>query len=108
MGTPTYYPISKSLLNMDSNADCFMMVATGNGMINAGINDKDILVFRTTDAPQLGSIVAVEVDGQVMCRRYLKDGRKTILRRELSEPTDMIVNKCTFKGELQSLIRNFA
>ena len=102
-----YYRINPLMFNLEPKTDCFFVIADGNGMVNAGIHDKDLLLFKTTDTPQNGSIVAVEVDGQFMCRRYLRSGKKIILRRENNETPDLVVKNCTFKGELQSLIRNF-
>ena len=67
-----------------------------------------LLLFKTTDNPVDGSIVAVEVAGKLLCRRYLKNGSYIILRREDGKTPDIIRKRCKFKGELVSLVRNFS
>lgn len=95
------------MFNLDDNTDCFFMVCDGNGMVNAGIHDKDLLLFKVTNSPTNGSIVAAEIEGQVMCRRYIRNGSEIILRREDGKTPDIIRKRCKFKGELLSLVRNF-
>ena len=48
-----YYRVSYSLFNLDDKTDCFFMICNGNGMSNAGIYDKDLLLFKYTDKPHL-------------------------------------------------------
>ena len=102
------FRVDTHVFNMDKRAECFFVIVSGDGMVNAGIKDKDTLLFRATNTPKSGSIVAVEVDGKLMCRRYIRKGKTIILRREELVPIDTPVKNCTFKGELQSLIRNYA
>ncbi len=87
--------------------DYFLMTADGHGMINAGIYNNDILLFKKTTTPEIGSIVVAEHEGARMCRRLLKKGKKYVLRRENNETPDIITDKVTVLGELVSLIRNF-
>ena len=102
-----YYSVDRKIFNLENKTDCFFMVCTGNGMVNAGINNKDLLLFKKTDKPLNGSIVAVEICGQVVCRRYIKNGTDIILHREDGLTPDLIRKRCKFKGEFVSLIRNF-
>ena len=102
-----YYGLSRELFNLDKNSEFFLMEAEGKGMSKAGIKNKDLLLFKVTETPTVGSIVAAEVDGQVMCRKYIKTGTKTILRRVNDKNADLVVDNCIFKGELVSLVRNF-
>ena len=102
-----HYAVSKELFGLDNQTEYFLMQADGKGMSKAGIKNKDLLLFKITQTPTIGSIVAAEIDGQVMCRRYIKKGTKTILRRVNDNSADFVVDNCVFKGELVSLIRNF-
>ena len=102
-----YYRVSYSLFNLDDKTDCFFMICNGNGMSNACIYDKDLLLFKYTDKPTNGSIVVAEVGGKDMCRRYIQNGSDIILRREDGTTPDIIRKRCKFKGELVSLVRNF-
>lgn len=102
-----YFNVPKKLFNIEDAADCFFVKVDGNGMKKAGINSKDLLLFKKTSTPTDGSIVMVEVDGQTMCRRYIKKGSDIILRREGRPTTEIVVKTCNVQGELVSLVRNF-
>ena len=103
-----YYRVNSKMFNVDEQADLFFLICDGNGMASAGIQDKDLLLFKTTDNPVDGSIVAVEVAGKLLCRRYLKNGSYIILRREDGKTPDIIRKRCKFKGELVYLVSNFS
>ena len=47
-GCDTYYRFSREMFNIDKDLEYFFMVCDGNGMINAGIHDKDLLLFKKT------------------------------------------------------------
>ena len=106
-GCDTYYRFSREMFNIDKDLEYFFMVFDGNGMINAGIHDKDLLLFKKTSRPSVGSIVVAEINGQVCCRRYIRNGSDVILRREDKTSPDLVLKRCKFKGELVSLVRNF-
>ena len=85
------------------------MPAAGDGMIYTGIHDKDYLIFKKTDTPQVGAIVVVEINGQDVCRRLLrKEEESAVLRRENNETPYLVVSNCTFKGELVTVIKKCA
>lgn len=94
-----------------NSAECyFISTAKGNGMINAGIRDGDMVVFYRTENVPNGSVAAVSVSGgEVMCRRYMKEGRKIRLRREDGKTPDLVAEKSEVKvlGVMISLIRRF-
>lgn len=94
-------------MSLDS---CFISTAKGEGVVNAGIYDGDMLVFyRTKEVPN-GAIAAVFVSGgEVLCRRYLKEGRKIRLRREDGTTPDIVVEKSEAEvlGVMITLIRRF-
>lgn len=57
----TYYRLPMNLFHFEEGAEYFIMPAAGDGMIYAGIHDKDYLVFKKTDSPQVGAIVIAEI-----------------------------------------------
>lgn len=86
----------------------FIMNADGDGMVNAGIHNEDVIIFyRTKEAPS-GSICAVRLnDGQTMCRRYLREGKRIRLRRENGITPDLLVDDCEVLGVMVTLVRKF-
>lgn len=103
----TYFRVPRELFNVDSNSELFFLIADGNGMVKVGINDKDMLLFKSTKSPIVGSIVAAEINGELKCCKYIKKGSKLFLRR-LNIKEDLSVENCNIKGQLVSLVRNFS
>ena len=55
-------------ISEDERKGVFVCTATGYGMINAGINDGDLLFFKHTDTFKNGDIVCLNVSEQLMVR----------------------------------------
>lgn len=90
--------LPKSILDLDK--EYFSFSVTGNGMINIGIQDGDIVVFETTDFLENGDIGCFIVDGQPMCKRYFfnKEYNLHILQFEDGKQAPILVNnKQNFK-----------
>lgn len=62
-------------------AATFLVRATGNSMINAGIRENDILVVDRSVTPQSGKIVIAAIDGQLTVKRLQKqaDGKHILM-----------------------------
>ncbi len=82
----------------------------GDSMINAGINDNDIVIIRKTNAVRDGKIVVALVDGQeaTLKRIYRRDG-KVILEAENDayKPRILTPDRVQVQGELASLMRTY-
>ena len=103
-----YYWADPELLGIDNDDEYFVTGVSGDGMRNAGLSDKDKLVFRKTNSPKNGAIVYVATEKGVFCRRYFKDGEKIRLRRENGIDADVFPQKCKVYGELVTIIHKFA
>ncbi len=64
-----------------ANKDYFAIIAKGDSMINAGIEDGDILIFERTDIPQENKIGAFCLENEyAICKRFkTKDGKIYLL-----------------------------
>ena len=85
---------------IDENKEYFCFSVSGNGMINVGIKDNDIVVFEAVDYLDDADIGCVIVDGQPMCKRYFynKDYRLHILQYEDGkQPPILVDEKQSFK-----------
>lgn len=61
-------------------AATFLVRANGQSMVNAGINENDILVVDRSLTPTDGKIVIAAVDGQLTVKRLkIKNGQLTLL-----------------------------
>ena len=88
--------------------ELFMLHATGNSMIEAGITPGDLLVIRKQDTAEDGEIVVALIDNDATLKRlYHKDG-KIVLHPENKRMKDIIVDTCNVQGVLVSCIKQFA
>ena len=60
----------------------FFVRVSGDSMINAGINDNDILIVDRSLKPSHGKIVIAVVDGQMTVKRLYKSSGKLVLMPE--------------------------
>jgi repressor LexA len=82
----------------------------GDSMINAGINDSDIVIIRKTDTARDGQIVVALVDGQeVTLKRLRRQQGKVILEPENDayKPRILTPDRVQIQGELSSLMRTY-
>ena len=63
-------------------AATFFVRVNGDSMMNAGINDNDILIVDRSLKPSHGKIVIEVVDGQMTVKRLFKRSGKLILMPE--------------------------
>lgn len=87
--------------------ELFMLHATGNSMIEAGITPGDLLVIRRQDTAEDGEIVVALIDNDATLKRlYHRDG-KIILHPENRRMKDLVVDACDVQGVLVSCIKQF-
>ena len=91
----------------DQKEDCFAAEAKGNGMINAGISDGDILFFLKTDKFRSGEIVAVTVNGESMVRRIFKGRGQVKLCREIGKGEYSYAKDYIVHGRLVGINRKY-
>ena len=63
-------------------AATFFVRVNGDSMINAGINDNDILVVDRSVKPSHGKVIIAVLDGQMTVKRLYKQSNKIILMPE--------------------------
>ena len=61
-------------------ASTFLVIASGDSMINAGIQSGDMLLVDTHGTPTNGQIVVAAVDGELTVKRlFLKEGSMLLM-----------------------------
>ena len=88
--------------------DFFILTASGNSMIDAGIDDGDLVVIRKQNTADEGDIVVALVENQNTLKRYYKDKkkRKIILHPENKRMQDIIVDNCYIQGVACHVIKS--
>lgn len=89
------------------NGKLFMLKATGESMVDAGISAGDLLVLRKQDYADDGEIVIALIGENATLKRFYKKGRKIILHPENKNMDDIIVDDCLIQGVLVSCIKMY-
>lgn len=101
----SYLTISGSFLGQGK---FFALRANGNSMINADINDSDIVIVRQQNTAEEGQIVVALIDDSATLKRYYKDRqkRKIRLHSENDEMEDMYFSKVDIQGVVKKVIKD--
>ena len=87
--------------------DFFILRASGQSMIEAGIDDGDLVVVKKQVEAKEGDIVVALVDNQNTLKRYFRDdeNKKIILHPENKKMKDIIVDGCCIQGVACHIIK---
>ena len=85
-----YISLPDTILN--PNKEYFANYAKGDSMIDAGINDGDLLVFEKTNILENGNIGAFCIDNEeAVCKRFRKSEQGLIMLLPANEKYDPII-----------------
>lgn len=88
--------------------EVFTLEVDGNSMINAGINDKDIVIVERCNEAENGDIIiAMTDDNEVTIKRFYKENGYIRLQPENDLMTPIIQNNITILGKPIGLYRKF-
>ena len=99
-----YFMVSPTLFKGDN---LFMLTATGDSMINAGIYDGDKIVLRQQSNADNGDIVAALVEDSATIKRFFKENGHYRLQPENDSMEPIIVDNVTIIGKVVGLVRKF-
>ena len=87
--------------------DFFILRTSGQSMIEAGIDDGDLVVVKKQVEAKEGDIVVALVDNQNTLKRYFRDdeNKKIILHPENKKMKDIIVDECCIQGVACHIIK---
>ena len=100
-----YLEIPQSMIG---KGEFFALRAKGDSMINAGINDGDLLVIKKQEYAEDGQIVVALIDDNVTLKRYysLKSEKKIILRPENEKYDDIVIETCIIMGIAVKILKD--
>ncbi|WP_428073811.1 LexA family protein [Candidatus Avelusimicrobium luingense] len=109
-GTPTrIVPVDPSMIYFPA-CKGFMVEAKGDSMENL-ISPKDWLIVEQSRQPKNKDVVVCVNNGEVLVKRFTKDGDNVILQSENPHYTPIVADKTSFhvEGIVRSIIkRNFS
>jgi repressor LexA len=104
------YELDRKLV---TSADGFLLEVKGDSMVDAGIDDGDLVVVEPVpdDDVRNGEIVAARIDGDAAIKRYFAKDGKIILEPANSNYGPILVNEhedFSVLGRVTGLFRRFA
>ncbi len=89
------------------NGDLYILNASGDSMIDAGIDDGDLVVIKKQTTAEDGDIVVALVNNENTLKRFYIDKKKKryILHPENSKLKDIIVSEVQIQGVAQHVIK---
>ena len=86
-------------VSMFGRGDFFILRAKGDSMINAGIEDGNLVVVRKTNTANYNQIVVALIDeDEATLKRFRPDGEVVRLHAENPNYDDIIVDNCVIQG----------
>ena len=87
---------------------CFLLTESGNSMIDAGINDGDLVLVRQQEEANYNDIVVALVDNEVTLKRYRPDNENgvIVLHPENKRMKDIVVDECKIQGVAIKVIKD--
>ncbi|NIY98396.1 repressor LexA [Salipiger sp. HF18] len=85
-------------------------IAAGESMIEAGINDGDVVIIRETSSAENGDIVVAQIEGyEATLKRFRRKGDAIVLEaaNPAYEPRVLPVGSVKVQGRLVGLIRTY-
>lgn len=100
-----FLEIPSSLLG---NGEYFAVRARGVSMIDAGIEDGDIVIVEKNASPQNGQIAVILSRGEVSLKRFFKSEEKQeyILKPNNPDFKNMVIDECNVLGIATKVIKN--
>ena len=96
------YPIP---LDFVGNSKSFMLLVTGESMIEAGILDGDYILVRIQNVAENGEIVVALIDDEATVKTFYKEKDHIRLQPENSTMDPIIVPDCKILGKVVGVFR---
>lgn len=100
-----YVSLSKDLLG---SGKFFILRANGDSMVNAGIDDGDLVIVRQQDTADEGQIVVALIENEATLKRYYTDKKQNKIRLhpENDEMKDMFFDMISIQGVAVKILKD--
>ena len=86
--------------------DFFILRARGNSMIEAGIDEGDLVIIRKQDTARNGQIVVALLEDEATLKRFYKEEGGIRLHPENHTMKDILVDNCMIQGVAVKVVKN--
>lgn len=90
-------------------SDVFLLKISGDSMINAGIDDGDVVLVKSEKEFSSGSVVLADIDGQKTIKRFISDDHPPFVYLKPENPNYPIIpftHKMRLVGQVISVLKN--
>ena len=87
------------------NSQCFMLIVSGESMIEAGILDGDTILVRRQNVAENGEIVVALIEDEATVKTFYKEKDHIRLQPENSTMDPIIVPNCQILGKVVGVFR---
>ena len=87
--------------------ELFMLRVSGESMIKAGINDKDLAIIESCSDAANSEIVVALIDDSATIKRFYKEKDHIRLQPENDSMDPIIVDNCSILGKLVGIYRAY-
>lgn len=98
-----YIPLPEKLFG---KGDFFILRAKGQSMIEAGIDEGDLVIIRMQNTAKDGQIVVALVGDEATLKRFYKEADHIRLHPENSSMEDIIVPDCSIQGVAVKVLKD--
>lgn len=98
-----YVPIPKSFLG---GGKYFILKASGESMIKAGINDGDYVIVKQQEMAEEGQIVVALIENETTLKRFYREKSKVRLHPENDSMEDMYFDSIKIQGVAVKVIKD--
>ena len=95
-------------VSLFGTGEFFILRANGESMIEAGIEDGDLVVIRKQEHANEGDIIVALVENETTLKRYYLDkkGQKVRLHPENKTMEDFFVRTCRIQGVAVNVVKS--
>lgn len=95
-------------VSLFGRGDFFILRANGDSMVDAGIDDNDLVIVRQQNYANPGQIVVALVENDATLKRYYPEpkNKRIRLHPENSKLEDIYVDNCLIQGVAVKIIKN--
>jgi len=89
--------------------DIFLLKISGDSMINAGIDDGDVVLVKSQKEFASGDIVLADIDGESSVKRFVSDDKPPFVYLKPENPKYEVIpftEQAQLKGKIISIIKN--
>lgn len=92
-------------ISFAKNKDLFMLRVQGDSMINAGINNKDLILVEKQKTAKNRDIVVALIDEEATVKRYFNEGTHIRLQPENDDYEPILSKNVIIQGKVVALFR---